>query len=191
MSEISFRRCQRADLELLYNWFQTPEIHQWYARGKNWSFSDIENKYLPRILGEEPIPSFMIEYKQQAIGFIQYYPLSYSLPNSLTIAQTVQYQIDLKKTAGIDLFIAETAFLGKGWGPKIITQFLESIVFKKYDLIFIDPDKINTRAIKAYAKCGFQAMTDHESEQTCLMVLSKESLNNPSPFFMTIFRRGK
>jgi aminoglycoside 6'-N-acetyltransferase len=189
MPRINFRKLQISDLELIYDWFRKPEINKWYAEGKTWSFSDIEQKYLPRIQGKENTPGFIIEFDEIAVGFIQYYPLTAALPNSLTQENIIDYQIDLTKSAGIDLFIGETLLLGKGYGPQIIVKFLQTIVFKKYDLVFIDPDKINTRAIKAYQRSGFQPVEDHQDEQTVLMFMFKEALNNPSPFCATLLRK--
>ncbi len=189
MPRIRFRPLQIPDLELIYHWFAKPEINKWFAEGKTWSYSDIEHKYLPRIVGKENTPSFIIEFDEIAIGFIQYYPLTASLPNSLTPEKAAEYQIDLAKSAGIDVFIGETLLLGKGYGPQILIRFLHDIVFKNYDIAFIDPDKINARAIKAYKKCGFQLVRDHKDEQTVLMFMFKEALNNPSPFCATLLRK--
>jgi aminoglycoside 6'-N-acetyltransferase len=191
MLHVNFRKLELTDIELIYNWFKKPEINKWYARGKSWDYEEIENKYLPRIIGSENIPSFIIEFDDIQIGFIQYYPLTAFLPDGFSIEQAGQYQIDLNKAAGMDLFIGEPLLLGKGYGPKALYKFLESIVFKKFDVVFVDPESINIRAIKAYTKCGFKPLDENHQSKVHLMILYKEALNNLSPFSATALRTKK
>jgi aminoglycoside 6'-N-acetyltransferase len=58
------------DLNLLYIWFKEPTINQMYASNKFWSPKDIQETYLPKILGKENIPSFIIYKNNNPIGFI-------------------------------------------------------------------------------------------------------------------------
>ena len=72
---LAFRPLTMNDLSLLHHWFQEPVIRQLYARNQVWSLDDMKQKYQPRIIGEENIPSFIIEINNQPSGFIQYYCL--------------------------------------------------------------------------------------------------------------------
>ena len=73
---IYFKPLQEVDLRVLYEWFQEPTINQLYARSQSWSFKDIESKYLPRLIGQDNVPSFIMHLDNKAVGFIQYYRLS-------------------------------------------------------------------------------------------------------------------
>ena len=59
-------------------------------------------------------------------------------------------------TYGIDQFIGEPDFLGKGLGTEIIKRFCD-LLFKQYGAIEIiaDPKPGNLRAVRAYEKAGF------------------------------------
>lgn len=70
---IDFKQLQQNDFQLLHEWFKEPTINSLYAEGKTWSIKSIENKYFPRILALDKVPSFIIYSNNKAIGFIQYY----------------------------------------------------------------------------------------------------------------------
>ncbi len=57
--------------------------------------------------------------------------------------------------AGVDLYIGELEFIGKGIGSKALEQFVNENVFPKFEYAFVDPNPANTGAIKAYSKAGF------------------------------------
>ncbi|AHE68093.1 GNAT family N-acetyltransferase [Legionella oakridgensis] len=80
MSHFKFKSLSEEDLILLYQWFQEPVIHQWYAGNKNWSFAAIKEKFQPRILGHEEVPGFIAYRNHVPVGFIQYYCLKSHLP---------------------------------------------------------------------------------------------------------------
>ena len=80
---IYFKPLHEDDLQLLYQWFQEPTINQLYARDQAWSLKDIENKYLPRLIGHDNVPSFIIYSDHNPIGFIQYYCLSEHYPEGI------------------------------------------------------------------------------------------------------------
>lgn len=56
----------------------------------------------------------------------------------------------------IDLFIAESDFLNKGFGTEIIKQFTKKLIHElNAKKILIDPAAKNKRAIRCYEKAGF------------------------------------
>lgn len=147
LMKINFRSLKSQDLPLMHAWFQEPEIIKNYARGKIYDEKMIEKKYLPRILNQEPVPSFMIEINDKPCGFIQYYRLDDYLPEGMSAPQ--------KNSVGIDLFIAEQQFRNQGLGPKIIQKFIYSFLWK-FKRIFLDPHVNNQIAIRAFQKAGFE-----------------------------------
>jgi len=57
------------------------------------------------------------------------------------------------------LFIGETEYQNQGIGTKaikLLTKYLFEV--KSVDVILIDPQTWNSRAIKCYEKCGFKAI---------------------------------
>ena len=55
----------------------------------------------------------------------------------------------------LDLFICDTAFLGKGLSVQMIREFLLTH-FADKKKVFIDPEASNKRAIHVYQKAGFR-----------------------------------
>lgn len=154
------------DLDTLYRWFQTPHVKEWYAKNINFSKEDLLKKYAPRIQGKEKIPSYIIDIDNQQIGFIQYYDLEYSFPEGIkNHAHSLFEKTVPAEIAGIDLFIGESNYLGKGIGSLIITQFITEIIPSKYKLIVVDPNIENKRAIQCYLKSGFSHFSTGHSDQ--------------------------
>ena len=171
--DINFRPLETDDLAKIHVWFQVPEVKKWYARDDDWALDKVKEKYLPRLQGAVNVPSFIINLNTEEIGFIQYYPLTEGLPETLTAELAKEYKIDLENSAGIDLFIAREDMLGKGIGVTIINDFLKDIVPKNFHIIFVDPEVKNLRAIRAYEKCGFVKLKITDSNKYFLMNLER------------------
>lgn len=170
-----FKTLNQNDLTLIYQWFQEPSINQWYARGKYWSLEAIREKYEPRLLGQENVPSFIIYKDEAPIGFIQYYQFEQGFPEGIHGQHNLllkQYkQADL---VGIDLFIAEGNMRGQGFGVKIINQFIEEFL-TNFSAAVVDPQALNITAIKCYEKSGF--MKTSFSEDPNYLVMVKRLIN--------------
>ncbi|HHS2948521.1 TPA: GNAT family N-acetyltransferase [Legionella pneumophila] len=175
---LEFKPLELDDLKLIFNWFKVPEIKKWYAQGKEWSLSDIEAKYKPRLIDQEVVPSFIINLDSKNIGFIQYYPLSKTtMPEGLSYDEAVRLNVDMRNSVGIDLFIGEESLIGIGLGKVIIRDFIKNILPKNYTRIFIDPTKSNARAVKAYKKVGFKEYSHQGNEKICLMLAERDDLS--------------
>ena len=61
----------------------------------------------------------------------------------------------------MDLYIADTEFLGKGYGPQILRAFMDKLI-SDYDLkrFIIDPQLENEVAIRTYQKVGFKVLKE-------------------------------
>ena len=85
-------------------------------------------------------------------------------------------------TAGIDIFIGDEHYLHKGMGSFIITKFLQDVVFVIYDVstCTIDPEPVNTVAIRAYEKVGFRylrtAWNPVDNAWAYLMTIHREAI---------------
>ncbi|KTD03474.1 GNAT family N-acetyltransferase [Fluoribacter gormanii] len=165
-----FKALNESDLILLYHWFQEPTIKQWYARGQSWSFDDIKQKYLPRILGKDNVPSFIIYIDALPLGFIQYYCLNDYLPEGIWHKNHRMFQdYHSNKIAGIDLFIAPSNQRGKGLGKQILDLFITELP-NSICAILVDPEIHNHQAIRCYEKAGFKR-TDYSEDKAYLILL--------------------
>lgn len=151
--EISIRKMDDNpfDYTLMSNWLSNPEVLFYYeGRDNAFNIDRIKEKYSPRILGEESVTPCIIELNQKPIGYVQYY-----YENDKKDLGVENYDIPY----GIDVFIGETEYQNQGIGTnalKLLTKYLFEV--KSADVILIDPQTWNKRAIKCYKKCGFKAI---------------------------------
>lgn len=175
MKSFVFNPLKKLDLILLHRWFQEPTINRWYARGRDWSLEAITEKYEPRILGNEDIPSFIIYKDKEPIGFIQYYQFENGLPEGIEGSHNLLFkQYKQSDLVGIDLFIAEENMRGKGFGVEIIHQFIEDYL-NKFSSVVVDPEVNNIGAVRCYEKSGF--MKTAFSEDPNYLVMVKQVIN--------------
>ncbi len=170
--EISFRPLQRADFNQLQLWLSSPHVKAWWH--DDLDAQEIEKKYGPRVDGSEATHVFIILFKGKDIGLIQYY-LWDDYPSHAT-----QLKAD-KNSAGIDLAIGDAQMVGQGLGSKIITEFLQQIVFLKTDAksVITDPEEKNVQSLKAFAKAGFKPLRSvqlqDESYKRCVVGFNKNN----------------
>lgn len=153
MLDISFSSLLPTHFKLMLKWLEVPHVKKWWDCNISYTLDLVKEKYENYTQGykivdgiKKPINAYIINFDDQPIGYIQLYN-AYDFPRSESL-------INLPKSlAAFDVFIGDTAYLRKGLGYTILTQFLKE--FCKYDYVFVDPDKDNIAAIKTYEKVGF------------------------------------
>ena len=170
MKLFKFKPLHENDLVLLYQWFQEPTINQWYARRKHWSLEEIKEKYGPRILGKKYVPNFIVYRNDDPVGFIQYYQFKNGFPEGVQGHHNLLFkQYNQDDLVGIDLFIAEDNMRGKGFGVKMIHQFIEEFL-SEFSAIVVDPEINNIGALRCYEKAGFMQTIFSEDPNYLVMV---------------------
>jgi len=150
MFQIKFKQLSSDDVQIMHQWFNLPHVQEYYSL-RSWTKDEVLHKLEPYITGEKPISGFLIKIDDKAIGYIQTYKVfdfpwdNQDLPNEI-----------IKNSAGIDLFIGDAAFLGKGYGYKIIEQFLAKNIWPEFNYCIVDPQIDNVPAIRCYEKLGFK-----------------------------------
>ena len=170
MSDITFKPLATTDLPPLHYWLNTSHVVKWYGK-KTFTFDEIEKQYLPRISGQDPTKSFIITYQNNPIGYIQMYLVKDD--------RELQEYVNADTIAGLDMFIGEPSYLGRGLGSKIIKEFLKQIVFKQPGIstCIVDPLPTNPRMIHVNEKVGFKYLiTTQGEEPKYLMTIHKEDL---------------
>ena len=161
---ILFKPLEPTDLALMHVWFHKPSIKQWYTRNENYTRDMIDAKYLPRIRNPENIPNFIIYADNHPVGYIQLYSTSYALPDGVTnYSHPLFAYAKPENIAGLDMFIAEDAFLGKGYATLALQNFITEHVKGKFSMLVVDPLKENTHAIQFFQKNGFAKLPDYQS----------------------------
>lgn len=158
--KITFIALQDHHLPVLLAWLEAPHVKAWWDPDVLWTPELIKEKYGSYVHGykleegiKKPMRAYIIAIDGHEIGYIQLYnAYDYrregdcdleGLPNSL---------------AAFDIFIGDAGSVGKGYGAKIMQQFLHEYVDPFYAACFVDPDAANVQAIRAYAKAGFVSL---------------------------------
>jgi RimJ/RimL family protein N-acetyltransferase len=178
IDRISFRRLAKTDLRMVHDWLNSPEVAKWYKEGGLGypSLEYVTKKWSPRILGSEPTQCYIVLYEGKPIGYMQ------CALNDDNPRYKEAYGLE-GKTAGIDIFIGDEHYLHKGMGSSIITKFLQDVVLVIYDVstCTIDPEPVNSVAIRAYEKAGFRYLTTVwnpiDNVWAYLMSIHREAIN--------------
>ncbi len=158
--DISLRRLMNdiIDYKLLEKWYQNKEVYSNFEQ-RVLTLEEIKNKYYPRTFENASIPVYIIEYKNNPVGIIQY--------KLINEEDRKLYNLHTGNVFEIDIFIGEISFHNKGIGKKSI-EIISKYLFesKKADLLVMCPLKDNIKAIKCYEKCGYKSINEFVTEDT-------------------------
>jgi aminoglycoside 6'-N-acetyltransferase len=126
---------------MIRRWLETPEVTRW------WGQPDEQYVLVSGDLDHPDMDQFIVAAGDRPFGYIQCYALS-------TWNQGFGPQPEA--TRGIDQFIGEPEMIGRGHGSAFIRQFSDSLLTSGIPRIVTDPDPENVRAVRAYAKAGFE-----------------------------------
>ncbi len=165
-ANLHIRAMTNNDFDLMVRWLTNQKVLEFYEEPPS-NLDRVVNKYGSRIKEEHYVTPCIVEYKNEPIGYIQYYKIQetdlkkYELPNNQNIY-------------GIDQFIGEPQLWGKGIGSIMIRMILDDLWNNKGALkVVLDVKKTNTRAISSYKKCGFK-QTKELNHDLILMECTKE-----------------
>ena len=132
----------------MHRWVNTPHVREWWDALP--TLDHVAAKYTPRIFGREPTHSFIVEAYRKPIGYIQ----NYRIEDYPDYAGHLAADPD---AAGVDLFVGESDYIGRGTGSAILREFLRAVVFADQSATecIIGPEIGNRRAIRSYEKAGF------------------------------------
>jgi aminoglycoside 6'-N-acetyltransferase len=136
-----FRPMISADLAMVRRWLETPEVARW------WGQPDEQYALVSGDLDHPDMDQFVVSFADQPFGYIQCYALS--TWNTGLGSHPAQ-------TRGIDQFIGAPELIGRGHGSGFIRQFVVGLLRSGIPRVVTDPDPDNVRAVRAYAKAGFQ-----------------------------------
>jgi aminoglycoside 6'-N-acetyltransferase len=137
-----FRPMNSADLPLIRLWLETPEVVRW------WGQPDEQYALVSGDLDHPDMDQFIVAIDDHPFGYIQCYALG---------TWNQGFGAQPPKTRGIDQFIGEPDMIGHGHGSGFIRQFADGLLTSGIPRIVTDPDPDNGRAVRAYARAGFQS----------------------------------
>lgn len=155
--EILIRQMTNNDFYIMLKWLNDPRVLEFYEEPPT-NLERVINKYGPRIEGKHYVTSCIVEYKNEPVGYIQYYKIQ---ETELEKYGYTENQI----IYGIDQFIGEPKLWGKGIGTLMIQMMLSFLSHKKgVSKIVLEVKKSNERAIASYKKCNFKHIMELKNE---------------------------
>lgn len=148
---ISLRLLTKQDKNLLLKWLTDERVlNFWEGKSTIFDTKRIEEDFY---VEEEGLIRAIIEYQGKPIGYLQMYEL-----DSESMKE-YEYQTQNKVVYGVDQFIGEPEYWGKGIG----TDFMKLALFYLFDKgqadsVILDPHVDNKRAIHCYEKVGFKIL---------------------------------
>jgi aminoglycoside 6'-N-acetyltransferase len=147
VGDINVRKLQKKDNILLAKWLSDPAVLEFYE-GRDNPF-DIEK--VNRVFYDSGVAKgqCIVEYVGKEIGYVQFYLLDDETKKV--------YGYGDENIYGMDQFIGETNYWGKGIGKLLVTSMMDYLInSKKATKVVMDPQTRNLRALKCYEKCGFK-----------------------------------
>jgi aminoglycoside 6'-N-acetyltransferase len=138
----AFRPMTSDDLPMIRRWLETPEVARW------WGDPDQQYALVSGDLDHPDMDQFIVAADDRPFGYLQCYALS---------AWNLGFGPQPLAARGVDQFIGEPGMIGRGHGSAFIRQFGDSLLASGIPRIVTDPDPENVRAVRAYAKAGFQS----------------------------------
>lgn len=163
---VYIREMKHTDYEVMAKWLSTPEVLEFFGdRNAPFTVEQVKRKYEPRIKGDVAVYPYIVELDKRPIGFMQHYKLTEKNQEAFG------YPLNLN-IHGIDQFIGVPAYFNQGIGTIMVTKFIDILYDKTdSDMIVLDPELTNTRAIRCYEKCGFVGMKKVKDGNNWLMEL--------------------
>ena len=140
-SAYAFQPMSPDHLPMIRRWLETPEVVRW------WGEPDKQYALVSGDLEHPDMDQFIVALEDHPFGYIQCYALS---------AWNQSFGPQPEATRGIDQFIGEPDMIGRGHGSSFIRQFSDSLLTSGVPRLVTDPDPDNARAVRAYAKAGFE-----------------------------------
>jgi len=142
--KVIIRPIEKKDLPLVLPWWNDPEVMYYADDDPNPSVTlqDLEERHAKeKSEWSKSMARYVIQTKEgKLIGDIMYRG----------------YRADVR-SAYMGIFIGEKEYRGQGYGTEAIKLFSEYLfVDKQLHKIAITVSDFNTRAIRAYEKCGFR-----------------------------------
>ena len=139
-----FRPVTMGDLPLLARWFTYPHVAEW------WDDAEHGINEIAVAMQEPGTEPFIVLCDGRPIGYQQSYD-----PHA---EDSHPYRDQPAGTRGIDQFIGEPDFVGRGHGSAFVRAFVVRLFEAGAPNVVTDPDPSNGRAIRAYEKAGFSPL---------------------------------
>jgi RimJ/RimL family protein N-acetyltransferase len=142
----TFNEVTKDDFEMIINWRKQEFVSKWWNEAGEEEQDWIEelSDHLDTDMGKQFIASF----DGTPFGFIQYY--------FCDKVEDGWWEGYPEGFLGLDLFIGEKTFLGKGHAISLLKSFIQEVIAPlKPTKLIVDPEPKNSKAIAIFLKAGF------------------------------------
>jgi aminoglycoside 6'-N-acetyltransferase len=123
-----------------------------------WGDPETEIAYIRDMVeGRDTTRPFVFSVDGEPVGYIQYWFVG-DFQNASWIEENPWLAELPSDAVGVDLSIGDPGRLSQGIGSGVLRASAERPAGEGYRTIVIDPDRANTRAVRAYMKAGFRAI---------------------------------
>ncbi|HSR82491.1 MAG TPA: GNAT family N-acetyltransferase [Hyphomicrobiaceae bacterium] len=151
-------RAMGADLAVVRGWFTEPHVTRW------WPNPEVALSLITQHLSEPAMECFIPTMGGQDAGYLQVYdPLHLPPPAADEHASGHPYRDQPRGTRGIDLFIGEGRFIGRGHGSRLIRRILGHLFEGGIPCVVTDPDPTNARGVAAFRRAGFRCVGERDT----------------------------
>jgi len=142
-----FEPLREPDLPLVHEWLHRPHVAGWWQPTP--SIDELRDDYLLP-MDANRTRAYVAFLAARAVGLVQSYVVMHAGGGWWT-------DEDDPGARGIDQFLADETCLGKGVGSAMVRAFLMRLFADPHvTVVQTDPDPSNERAIRCYARMGFE-----------------------------------
>ena len=156
-----YRAVEPADLPMLSTWLRQPHLAEW------WGDADAALAEIEAAMDDIATEPLIAELYGRPIAYLQSYD-----PH---LEDDHPYADQPFGTLGVDLSIGPAELLGKGHGSALLRQFTDELFAEGAPRVVIDPHPANARAIRAYAKAGFQSVEERDTAFGRVLLMARDN----------------
>jgi aminoglycoside 6'-N-acetyltransferase len=148
-NRVTVRAMTQGDLADVTRWRQAEHVHRWWASDGDPTPEAVQAAYGPAVDGMTPTRMYVAEVNGRSIGFLQDYLIA-DYPEFALLCPDPQ-------GVGVDFAIGELAWVGRGFGPRILWAWMERARkrFPQATSFFAAPDHRNRASLRMLSKVGF------------------------------------
>jgi len=167
-AQIGFVPVTAEHYALLRQWLNEPHLQEW------WGDPEEELGFIRDMVeGRDTTHPFLITLAGEPVGYVQYWFVGHH-QNEEWINDHPWLKELPAEAIGVDLSIGDAGKLSQGIGSTALIAFVQGLRDDGHATIIIDPDRNNTRAIRAYMKAGFRPLPHLDGQTGDVLIMQHD-----------------